>query len=363
MQSYSQNRAKKPPLIQGSVHGRGTHVQPKNRFETTLVEREFDDDSKSPSSPKTLFYSDPSRSVISHNKNPAVGFEISLNPYRGCEHGCSYCFARPTHEYLGFSSGLDFESKILTKENAPHLLRKELSSKKWAPRTLVMSGVTDPYQPIERNLKITRQCLQILVEFKNPVSLITKNQLIVRDLDYLSELANSQAVMVHLSITTLNSDLALKLEPRASTPLARLRAIEVLAKTGVPVGVMMGPIIPGLTDSEIPSLLESVSSAGAQFANYTILRLPYSVQEIFQNWLEEHFPERKKKVLNRLTDLHRNDLSYQNAFARRNFSGPFAEQIRQSFSLYAKRFQLKRGGPELNTTDFKRVGDAQLSFF
>ena len=222
-----------------------------------------------------------------------MGFDTSLNAYRGCEHGCSYCYARNTHEYLGFSAGLDFETKIMVKEDAPELLRRALSSPKWKPQTVALSGVTDCYQPVERRLQLTRRCLAVLAEFRNPVSITTKNYLVTRDMDLLRELAAHRAVMVHLSINSLDSELARKLEPRAASPKMRQAAVEALAKAGVPVGVLVAPIIPALNDHEIASVLAAAKAAGAGWAGMEILRLPLTVAPIFEEWLERNVPGEK----------------------------------------------------------------------
>ena len=238
------------------LHGRGASNNPANRFEALQLEPDPEDEND-PERParRTLYLRDFSRSIIAHNDSPDVGFESSINPYRGCEHGCIYCYARPTHEFLGFSAGLDFESRIMVKENAAELLTTELSKPRWKPQTLVMSGVTDPYQPIERRLQITRGCLEVLARFRNPVGIITKNQLVTRDLDLLGELAAHQAAAVNISITSLDPKLQRVLEPRTSTPRARLEAIRQLRAAGVPVGVMTAPLIPGLNDHEVPAIL------------------------------------------------------------------------------------------------------------
>src|SRR6266581_3055044 len=240
-----------------SIRGRGASWSPANRFENLhvdLTEIDFVDvDPATEEQPRraTQYFRDGTKSIITRNSSPDVGFETSLNPYRGCEHGCIYCYARPTHEYLGFSTGLDFESKIMVKTNGPELLRVELESPRWKPQVLVMSGVTDPYQPVEKKLRITRGCLEVLAKFRNPVAIITKNRLVTRDLDLLGELARHDAVVVFLSITTLDASLARRLEPRASPPAFRLAAIEAIAAAGIPVGVMVAPLIPGLTDHEM----------------------------------------------------------------------------------------------------------------
>jgi DNA repair photolyase len=292
-----------------------------------------------------------------------VGFEASINPYRGCEHGCIYCYARPTHEYLGFSSGLDFETKIIVKADAPRLLREELSSRKWQPKVLAMSGVTDPYQPIERRLQITRGCLEVLAEFRNPVGIITKNQLVTRDVDLLGELAKHQAAVVFISLTTLDGELRKVMEPRTSPPQARLATIATLAQAGIPVGVLMAPVIPGLTDHEIPAVVNAAVKAGARFAGHVTLRLPHAVAPLFEQWLENHFPERKDKVLNRLRALRGGKL-YDAEFGKRmRGEGIFADQMDQMFDVACRKAGIAHNRLQLSTAAFRRVSGEQLSLF
>jgi DNA repair photolyase len=313
---------------------------------------------------ETRLLSDSSRSVISRNDSPDVGFDVSLNPYRGCEHGCIYCYARPTHEYLGFSAGIDFESRILVKEDAPELLRRELSSPKWQPEELVMSGVTDPYQPVERKLEITRRCLAVLAEFRNPVGVITKNELITRDIDHLSELASHNAAAAFISITTLDGELARKMEPRASHPRERLKAVERLAAAGIPVGVMVAPVVPAITDHEIPKILEAAAAAGAQSAGYVMMRLPGAVAGLFEAWLEEHFPDRKDKVLNRVRGLRGGKLYDPRFGSRMRGEGIFADQVKAVFETARRRYGLDQKRVELSTAAFRRPGQAvQLGLF
>jgi DNA repair photolyase len=270
------------------------------------------------------------------------------------------CFARPYHEYLGFSSGLDFETKIMVKEDAPALLRKRLSARSWKPQTLMMSGATDPYQPIERRLRVTRGVLEVLAEFRNPVAIITKNHLVTRDLDLLVELAAHQAVAVVLSVTTLRNELQRVMEPRTSVPARRLAAVRALAQAGVPVGVNVAPVIPGLTDQEMPAILEAAAQAGAGFASHVLVRLPYAVAPMFETWLEQHFPDRKEKVLNRLRDLHDGRL-YDSTWGHRGRgAGAFAEQIDQVFRVTCRKVginQNERG--ELSTAAFRVPGSVQ----
>ncbi len=272
------------------------------------------------------------------------------------------CYARPTHEYLGYSAGLDFETKILVKHEAPALLRKALSSPRWKPTVLALSGVTDAYQPAERKLGLTRRCLQVLAEFRNPVSVITKGYTVTRDADLLAELAAHRAASVAVSVTTLDPALQRIMEPRAAPPRLRLAAIERLARAGVPVGVMVAPIVPGLTDHEIPRILEAAAGAGAGFAGRVVLRLPHGVKELFEEWLERHFPERREKVLNRLRSIHRGKL-YDPAFGhRQRGEGFFADQIALLFDASRKRAGLAARGPELSTAAFRRPGGQQSLF-
>jgi DNA repair photolyase len=242
---------------------RGAAENPANRFETIHLEPDADWNPDDDPLPRTQFLKDHSKTAIAYNDSPDIGFGASVNPYRGCEHGCIYCYARPTHEYLGFSCGLDFESKIMVKENAPELLRAELSSPKWQPQVIVMSGVTDCYQPVERKLKLTRRCLEVLAEFRNPVAIITKNFLVTRDIDLLSELARHSAASVCVSITTLDTELRKVMEPRTSPPVARLAVIRKLSEAGIPVSVNVAPIIPGLTDHEMLAILKAAAEGGA----------------------------------------------------------------------------------------------------
>jgi DNA repair photolyase len=351
---------KEAPQSSSLVHGRGASWSPANRFERLHVDLTDNDvvdiDPNEEDRPRqaTQYFHDGTKSIITRNNSPDVGFETSLNPYRGCEHGCIYCYARPTHEYLGFSAGLDFESKIMVKTNAPELLRAELESPRWRPQVLVMSGVTDPYQPVERKLRITRGCLEVLAKFRNPVAIITKNRLVTRDVDLLQELATCNAAAVNISVTSLDPNLQRVLEPRTSPPAARLEAIEKLRNAEVPVGVMVAPIIPGLTDHEIPKILEACAKAGAQFAGYTIVRLPWAVAPLFEHWLEEHFPERKEKILGRIRDLRGNDrLNNSQWHTRMTGEGIFAQQIASMFEVSCRRAGIGKR-PQLSTASFQK---------
>lgn len=345
------------------VRGRGSANNPKNRFESIERIPGPPDDNDKTSSPQTQFLTDTSKSIIAYNDSPDVGFDASINAYRGCEHGCPYCYARPTHEYLGFSSGLDFETRIMVKEDAPELLRNELSSLKWKPQVLAMSGVTDCYQPAEKKRKLTRRCLEVLLEYRNPVMIVTKNYLVTRDIDILSELAHYQCIGVTLSLTTLNSTLAAVMEPRASSPARRLAAVKALAEAGIPVGYLQAPMIPGLTDSEAPAIAQAAADAGATFAGYVALRLPFAVKSLFEQWLEQHFPDRKEKILNRIRAIRGGKLNDPNFKTRMRGEGIFAEQMGELFQLACKKAGINKRWPDLTTKHFHRPGTSQLSLF
>jgi DNA repair photolyase len=339
--------------------GRGAPINPAGRFERLEIEPL----EPAPARVATEFLRDASRTIIARNESPDVGFDASVNPYRGCEHGCAYCYARPTHEYLGFSAGLDFETRIMVKEEAAQLLERELAAPAWRPQVLGVSGVTDPYQPVERRLRLTRRCLEVLARCRNPVALVTKNALVVRDLDLLAELAGHGAAVVWLSLTTLDVELARRLEPRCSAPAARLEAMRRLAEAGVPVGALLAPVIPALNDHEIPALLTAAAAAGASHCRYIVLRLPGAVAEIFPAWLEAHYPERREKVLSRIRDLRRGRLNDSRFGTRGRGEGVFARQIRDLFYAAARRCGLETAGPELSTAAFRRPAGDQLDLF
>jgi DNA repair photolyase len=354
-----------PVALRPPRKGRGARANPTGRFEKTRIEPDLDslnDDFEcvEPSS-QTQAIPDSSRSAITFNRSPDIPFEASFNPYRGCEHGCAYCYARPTHEYLGYSAGLDFETKILVKERAPELLRHELSASRWKPQVVAISGVTDAYQPLERRLQLTRRCIKVFAEFRNPITVITKSALVTRDIDLFRELAEHQAISVALSITTLNADLQRVLEPRASSSPERLRAIEKLSAAGIPTGVMIAPILPGLTDMETPALLEAAASAGAGWAGHIVLRLPHGLRDLFDDWLLMHRPLRRKKVLSRLESLRGGRLNDPRFGTRMRGEGRFAEQIGDLFRLSARRQGLDGPAPTLSNAAFKRPGETQLA--
>ena len=335
------------------IRGRGTAHNPANRFEKLAVVRDGWRDPDDPD-PRTELLRDHARSAVAYNDSPDVAFDASVNPYRGCEHGCIYCYARPNHEYLGFSAGLDFETKVLVKEGAPELLRAALSSPSWKPQTILMSGVTDPYQPAERRLTITRRCLRILLEFRNPVAIATKSYLVTRDIDVLTQLAEHNAAGVSLTLTTLDESLARASEPRASSPRLRLRAIARLADAGIPAGVTIAPVIPGLTDHELPRILEAAAYAGASFAGFIMLRLPHAVAPLFETWLEQHFPDRRERVLNRLREMRGGRL-YDSSYATRGRGkGVYAQHIDRLFRVACKKAGLDRAAPWMSTDAFRR---------
>jgi DNA repair photolyase len=347
---------------QSPIHGRGAAGNPGNRFERTAYSVSEWDEPEDPSR-DTVFLRDTTRSIITYNDSPDVGFDASINPYRGCEHGCIYCYARPNHEYLGFSAGLDFESKILVKEDAPNLLREELMSTRWKPQPIAISGVTDAYQPIERRLQLTRRCLEVLVEFLNPVVIITKNELVTRDIDLLAALARRNGAVVYVSVTSLDNGLARELEPRASQPARRLAAIEALAAAGIPTGVLVAPVIPGLTDHEMPSIIAAAVKAGAVTAGYVPLRLPFGVAPMFEEWLGLHVPLQKEKILGRHRELRGGKLNDPNFNSRMRAEGPYADHMRQMFEVSCRKSGLDSSKPKLSVDSFRRPGPSQLGLF
>lgn len=345
-----------------AVKGRGSAENPANRFEKIEYEPSEEEIAEG-LSPATVFYRDTSKSLITYNDSPDVGFNAGINPYRGCEHGCVYCYARPTHEFLGLSLGLDFESRIFVKEDAPALLRKELSSPRYVPETIAISGNTDCYQPAERRFRLTRACLEVLSEFGNPAGIVTKSHLVTRDIDLLKRFAEWNGIAVAVSITTLDPALKRVMEPRASEPELRLRAIEELSRSGIPVIVMVAPVIPGLTDHEIPNIIKSASDAGAVSAGFIMLRLPYGVSDLFTSWLDRHFPDRKEKVLGRIRSVRGGRLNSPEFYDRMRGKGIYAEQARELFEVSCRKAGFDGSGIELSTDRFRRPGGAQLDLF
>lgn len=344
--------------------GRGAEGDPANRFARFRLEKDEDAWVEQDVPPRrTVFLRDDSQSVLSRNDSEDLSFDYSLNPYRGCEHGCAYCYARTYHEYLGFSAGLDFESKIVVKHDAPLLLERELAKPTYRPGKIFMSGVTDCYQPVERKLGITRGCLEVTSRFRNPLAVITKNALVIRDMDHLAKLAHYGATCVYLSITTLDPKLARVLEPRASSPRARLEAIQHLAAAGIPAGVSMAPMIPGLNDHELSEIITAARDHGATFAMYSMVRLPGAVAEVFDNWLERNFPAAKNKILDRIRAAHGGKLNSTTASLRNRGTGAAAEQLRALFHAGCRRNGLLSRPPELNTAHFRRLSPGQDELF
>ena len=355
-------RKAKPPMSEEKPPapvGRGAANNPANRFlkvsqEADYEQLEFDDDLLGKlERPATRYFDDTSKSVISENNSPDIPFRYSLNPYRGCLHGCSYCYARPTHEYLGLSAGLDFETKIFVKRDAPLLFQAWLARPKYVCEPVMLSGVTDCYQPIERKLQITRQCLQAALEAKQPVSLITKNAMVTRDIDVLGELASLGLSRVALSINSLDQELTKVLEPACSAPAARLEAIRKLSDAGVPVHVMVAPIIPGLNDNEMPAVLKAAAAVGAESAEYNMLRLPLAVETVFLDWLQRHRPTYVDKVKSRLRNVREGKLSQSEFRIRLRGTGPIADQIAALFKLTRQRCGLDATLPPSRTDLFK----------
>lgn len=326
---------------------RATGLNPHNRFQPIVTDRQHDDawyrdpeDELNPDTLATEVVLETVRSIISRNTSPDVPFDQSINPYRGCEHACIYCFARPSHAYWDMSPGLDFETRLIAKPNAAVKLREELDRSGYQVSPIALGMNTDAYQPLEREQKITRQILEVLAEYRHPVSIITKGALILRDLDLLSSLASQGLCSVRVSLTTLNNDLKRRMEPRTAAPATRLKMIRQLSDSGIPTGIIIGPVIPFINDHEIEAILDAAAEAGATRASWIMLRLPHELDELFQDWLHRHFPQRAEHVMNRMRDL-RGGKSYDAAFGRRmTGSGPYADLVRQRFSKKARRLGL-----------------------
>jgi DNA repair photolyase len=337
----------------------GSHLDPPNRFERQHTEavldqlRADDDYHHRLTHRKIEYLADETASVVTENDSPDVGFRFSVNPYRGCVHGCAYCYARPYHEYLGLNAGLDFETKILVKHRAPQQLREFLGKKSWQPEPIAFSGVTDCYQPTEREFRLTRGCLEVALEARQPVMIVTKNALVVRDLDLIKELASLSLVNVGISLTTLDPALAQVMEPRTSTPAARLRTMSELAATGVPVKVMVAPVIPGLNESEMPAILDEAHQAGASAASYLLLRLPLTVEPVFFEWLERVFPEKRKRVESLIRQTRDGKLNCSEFGQRMRGTGCMADQVANVFTVFARKLGLVEDLPPLNTTLFR----------
>jgi len=367
MSEFPLNAADRPAKVPPAAlaRGRGAQENPRNRFETAVAVPDFEqwsaEDLMVPRRADTVFIPDHAQSIISHNESPDIPFRKSINPYRGCEHGCIYCYARPTHEYLGFSSGLDFETKILVKHRAPELLETALMHPRWDPTWVNMSGVTDCYQPAERRFGITRGCLEVLARFRNPVTIVTKNALVARDKDLLGEMARWRGAAVLVSLTSLDPDLARRMEPRTASPRARLEAVTRLAEAGIPVGVNLAPIIPGLNDTEMAELVGAAAKAGASFAHYQVLRLPYAVKDLFTAWLNREFPGKKERIIQRINDLRGGEGRLNDARfgTRMTGQGIWMETFASLFALACRNVNLEPRSLELNAGEFRRPGPVQ----
>ena len=312
---------------------------------------------------KTEFYTEHSKKIVNKVNSPDLGMGFSMNPYQGCEHGCIYCYARNTHQYWGFSAGIDFESKIIVKKNAAALLAKAFDNPNWNPYPIMFSGNTDCYQPAERKYKLTRQMLEVCLKYRNPISMITKNSLILRDLDLLKEMANLNLIHVSVSMNSLREEVRLKLEPRTASMTQRLKTIEELSKNGIPVNVMVAPIIPGLTDHEIPEVIKTVAERGALSAHFTIVRLNGSIGEIFTDWVQKAFPEKAEKILHQIADCHGGKLNDSRYGTRMTGEGNTAKAITDLFRLSRKKYMGDLEWPALDLTLFKRPGNGQMSLF
>ena len=350
--------ANSTPLPQ--VTGRGAQINPNNRFlkiqiHEDLEQVEHDEeflDQRFVS--KTEYYCDDSKSILSENDSPDIPFRYSLNAYRGCAHGCAYCYARPTHEYLGFSAGVDFESKILVKERAADLLREHLMKNAWQPEPIMMSGVTDCYQPAERHFRLTRQCIEVAKEFHQPLNIITKNALVTRDTDLLGPMAADNLARVAISLTSLDQSLTRVLEPRTSSPAARLRAIRELSDSGISVTVMVAPVIAGLNDSEIPAILAAAKEHGASFAGFILLRLPLTVRPIFLDWLSRHVPTKRERIESLIRGTRDGGYNQTEFGQRLRGSGDYADHLSRTFKLFAQRYGLNGRPSALDVSKFFR---------
>ena len=337
----------------------GSKIDPPNRFERIHgvpdgEHLEWDTEYLDERQDRRIEYiADSSKSIVSENNSPDIPFRFSLNPYRGCIHSCSYCYARPSHELLGFNAGLDFETRIVVKHEAPKLFRDFLARDSWKPEPITFSGVTDCFQPAEREFRLTRQCLEVAQEANQPVSIVTKNALVLRDLEILKDLAARNLVHVFLSVTTLDPQLARDMEPRTSIPSAKLRAIRTLAEAGVPVGVMVAPIIPGLNDSEVPSILEAAKNAGAMAAGYVLLRLPLTVEPVFKEWLERTQPLKAERVLGRVRETRGGKLNNSSWGERMTGTGEIANQIKKMFRLFKQQHGLAGKLPAQDCDQFR----------
>ncbi|GMQ24304.1 PA0069 family radical SAM protein [Algoriphagus sp. oki45] len=344
--------------------GRGAQIQSGNRFLANRIVAEHMEGIDEPLllSPKTEVRIEHPKTIVNPISSPDIGLSFSLNPYQGCEHGCIYCYARNSHEYYGYTAGLDFETKLMAKPDAPRLLEKKLLSKNWKVTPISLSGNTDCYQPLEKEMKITRELLKVFVHYRHPVGLITKNNLILRDLDLLQDLAYDNLVQVYISITTLNEDLRRKMEPRTASAIKRLKILEDLDKAGIPAAVMSAPIIPGLNHHEIPAILKAAADHGAKGAGMTVVRLNGKLEEIFSDWLHKNFPDRFHKVMNQIAGLHGGKVQ-DNQFGRRmKGEGVLAESIHQLYKHSKKKYFQGKTLPEFNLKAFRKGGNLSFGF-
>lgn len=356
--------------VRPTFRGRGAGFNPPNRFDVHHRDP-FDDgwhganDAAAEPAVTTSVTVDASRSIIARNQSPDLGFDRSINPYRGCEHGCIYCFARPTHAWLGLSPGLDFETKLFAKPDAAALLRQELARPSYECRPIAMGTNTDPYQPVERERRITRDILKVLSETGHPVAIVTKSALVARDIDILAPMAEKGLCTVGMSVTTLDRDMARSMEPRAATPARRLATIRSLTEAGIPVRAMVAPVVPGITDHELEAILEASWDAGASLASYILLRLPGEVKDLFTDWLDAHHPTKRNKVLNTIRSLRDGKLNNAQWGERMVGKGPFGKTLDIRFATAIRRLGLKREGKALRTDLFAKPGkDArQMSLF
>jgi DNA repair photolyase len=345
------------------IKGQGAVSNIHNHFEKFRYEKSIYDDDFEEKVAKTEISEVFPKTIVNPVKSPDLHMSYSMNPYQGCEHGCAYCFARPTHEYWGFSAGIDFERKIMVKKNAPQLLEQFFKKRGYKPESILLSGNTDCYQPIERKMQITRKLLQVFLDYRHPVDVLTKNALVLRDLDILKQLAEKNLVSVALSIPTINEDLRRKLEPRTSSVNNKLQAIETLSKNGIPVHVMVAPIIPGLNSEEILPIVKEIAARGATSFGYTLVRLNDTVEPIFIDWLEEHYPDRKDKVLNHIASMHGGKLGEKNVAKRRKGEGNIADMIHTTFRIGRQKFFTNEGIMPLATDLFDGTNGEQLSLF
>ncbi|WAC40429.1 PA0069 family radical SAM protein [Pedobacter sp. SL55] len=346
------------------LNGRGAQLNTENRFLKNSFSKEHVEaiDDWEIANEKTSFVFSNAKSIVNKVESPDVNMVYSLNPYQGCEHGCIYCYARNSHEYWGYSAGLDFERKIIVKKDAPELFKKFIEKKGWNALPISISGNTDCYQPCERKFQLTRQILKIALTYKQPISMITKNSLIIRDLDIIKEMAKHKLISVYVSITSLNEELRQKLEPRTTTAKQRLKVIEQLSKADVPMGVMAAPMIPGLNNHEIPAILKASAEAGAIGAGYTVVRLNGAISKIFEDWLAKNFPDRFDKVWHQIQDCHNGNVNDSRFGARMRGEGNFAQLMSSTFKLHCKLNGLNVKKIELNSSAFK-VPQAQLNLF